>query len=236
MVTCEKLSATISEATCRARQQQIKSNSGPQWGHGGHYEGANKYISCVNCETGLKLLKEPAMEETNSKRCSRKTCLKVYPATAEYFGSSKQSKDGLNYYCRSCQAELVKAKYVKKTKIEAPVEVKPVEIKPVEEKTLVKTQVCSTCQIEKPLTKEFYHRHKGMATGFRGVCKECRADNRPDKVGGDRIMLNFDVDQALLTRIHEWSKKDRRTPDQQIMFMLENLVLNQETSMHQTGN
>lgn len=220
MVTCEKLSATISEATCRARQQKIKDNSGPQWGHGGHYEGANKYISCLNCETGLKLLKEPAME-TNSKRCSRKTCLKIYPATAKYFGASKQTKDGLNYYCRSCQAEIAKEAYAKKTKAE---EAQIDALKPVEaEKPLIKTQVCYICKTEKPLTVEFFHRSKDRSTGLRAECKECRLGKSHGS--SSRITLSFEDDKKLLIKLQEWSKKDRRTPDQQIMFILENLVV-----------
>lgn len=33
---------------------------------------------------------------------------------------------------------------------------------------------CSRCEIEKPLTTEFYHRCSNMASGFKSDCKDCR--------------------------------------------------------------
>ena len=37
---------------------------------------------------------------------------------------------------------------------------------------------CSKCGIEKPMTAEYYHRHKRTISGFRDVCKACIAEWR----------------------------------------------------------
>lgn len=37
-----------------------------------------------------------------------------------------------------------------------------------------KTKICNKCKKEKPLTPEFWHRHKYNSDGFKGICKECR--------------------------------------------------------------
>ena len=129
MITCEKLNATIPEKTCIARLGAIgkqmaqmdpkNKGNGPAWGYNGGDGAVLKYSSCVGCETGLKLLKEPRMGITSekTKRCSRRDCLKILPATTEFFGVNSQNKDGLSYYCRSCQNALTKASQAKKNNL-----------------------------------------------------------------------------------------------------------------------
>ena len=63
-VDCKKLKAEIPEKTCIARQKKIseaanrcKKFNGPAWGFNGIDYAALEYISCVGCETGMKLFK-----------------------------------------------------------------------------------------------------------------------------------------------------------------------------------
>ena len=47
------------------------------------------------------------------------------------------------------------------------------------------TKKCSTCGVEKPVTPEFYNRHKDRKDGLRSVCKECRKlyrENNKEKI------------------------------------------------------
>lgn len=41
-----------------------------------------------------------------------------------------------------------------------------------------KTKICNKCKKEKPLTPEFWHRHKYNSDGFKGMCKECRNEDK----------------------------------------------------------
>src|SRR3989339_2074839 len=134
---CEKLNSTHQESTCIARMTAITTQqarhkernkckgNGPAWGHGGGVGAVLKYVSCIGCEIGLKLLseeknmsdqkeKQEAIEEIKMKRCSRKTCLKEYPATSEFFTANNNSADKLSYYCKPCQAQIAKDKYYNK--------------------------------------------------------------------------------------------------------------------------
>lgn len=47
------------------------------------------------------------------------------------------------------------------------------------------TKTCITCQVEKPLTREFFHFQRDKASGFRSKCIECRrkhhSDNKEEK-------------------------------------------------------
>ena len=49
------------------------------------------------------ILPKPIGARQRVKKCSR--CKKVKPATAEHFGNHATSKDGLQPWCRNCQAE-----------------------------------------------------------------------------------------------------------------------------------
>ena len=47
----------------------------------------------------------------------------------------------------------------------------------------MKTQKCTKCGIEKPLTAEYYNRNKSTRSGFSNQCKNCRAEYRKDNKG-----------------------------------------------------
>jgi len=43
----------------------------------------------------------------------------------------------------------------------------------VELQTIVSRKACSMCEIEKPLSPEFYHRSSSSKSGFQHKCKDC---------------------------------------------------------------
>lgn len=51
--------------------------------------------------------------KSGTKRCIK--CLRVYPATLEYFRRDHNQKDKLTVYCKTCASDLIKAHYVKYT-------------------------------------------------------------------------------------------------------------------------
>ena len=59
-------------------------------------------------------LQEKKRKTMSEKRCSRKTCLKSYPSTFEFFGKNKGAKDGLTYYCKECIRKVANKAYRKK--------------------------------------------------------------------------------------------------------------------------
>ena len=46
--------------------------------------------------------------------------------------------------------------------------------------TVVKTQVCSKCGRELPLTAEYFHRDKYKTSGFKSECKDCNKKRREE--------------------------------------------------------
>lgn len=54
----------------------------------------------------------------------------------------------------------------------------------------IPTRVCTSCNIQKPATAEFFHAYKRAPDGRRSVCRECRAkdhsDNREQRLVGRR--------------------------------------------------
>ena len=40
----------------------------------------------------------------------------------------------------------------------------------------MKIKKCSSCEVEKPLTAEYFYRNSSTATGFAAYCKECQAE------------------------------------------------------------
>jgi hypothetical protein len=56
------------------------------------------------------------------------------------------------------------------------------------------TRTCSRCKEEKPLTEEFFYRHKYHSSGFNPMCKECRrvTENHNRKTRVARAFDNID--------------------------------------------
>jgi len=250
-VSCKKLGADIPATTCISRQQIIADKAA---GH--HRAGQNLSLEgCIGCETGLKLFKERGKMETeklpNMKRCSRKTCLKRYPATSKYFGSSKSSPDGLDFYCIERRSAVAKDAYRKKKQNQAPAEpiddVYPEFVEKREEKQdpghqpeprenvvqEVQEQECIQCHKMLALTAENFRKDITRAKGFKLICKPCnRVRDREitavripgtKKLSKNCIVLDFGNDLALLEKVKLVAKKERRSAclDQQILCLLE---------------
>jgi len=93
-----------------------------------------------------------------TKKCIK--CLKEKPATLEFFIKRKNAnQDVLRNTCRDCLTELEHQRV--KNRIE---------------NNCFKTsenKVCPRCEIEKPLTIDFFQKNKTSATGFASRCKVC---------------------------------------------------------------
>jgi len=122
MVECKKNKAKVTESTCIARQGLL-AHGDKLTKEGKHLKGlmASNYSdykrSCGGCKIGEDLYKKNLeMEKITGKmkRCSRKQCLKEYPATEEYFGKNASAPDGLDYYCKECKSIKAKKVYNKK--------------------------------------------------------------------------------------------------------------------------
>ena len=188
---------------------------------------------CIECFNIQKKQESEAKMDQKMKRCSRKTCLKIHPATAEFFGVNKQNKDGLSYYCRACQAEMAKESYAKKNNQESINKPEPKDANlPAAEKTIKKPepaakekpeQICTDCGKSLPATTEYFHSDGNGK--LRGDCKECRSKNRK----GDSRIITLDLkdEPELVEKISIWAKINRRIPAQQIIHHLEEILFKQ---------
>ncbi len=88
------------------------------------------------------------------KECTK--CGVSKPFDKEHFKRESNNKSGLAGTCKECHRKHLK-EYYKNRK-----------------RTNIDSKECSKCGIEKPMTEEFYHRHKRSSTGFKTACKKCR--------------------------------------------------------------
>jgi len=254
MITCEKLKATISSGTCIARQKNIAKNNGhgngKHWGNNGS-SWLNTTV-CQDCKIGLKLYEKSLqgskkMKEVDKKRCSKKDCLKLLPATLEYFHSMPKSQDGLSYYCKECQRKISRDNYDKRKAAEKPKklikpndhlrsepkvdETKPLRIKKMTQelpkKNIPLKQTCSTCDRTLEINTDNFHRNVAMETGFTKQCKDCRNRNKRILRGHDdqTILLDFSNYPEILGKLNDWAADNMRDPGMQIIFALKNDVL-----------
>ncbi len=192
-----------------------------------------KYTSCIGCtdykknEIGKEresegIGKEPKMEEKTCTKCGIKKNI-------DLFYKQAASKDGHQAYCKKCVnlAIAIKNGASGKTnsKTHRPEESLPVvpDSAPVAEP--VKTQACSRCKKELPLTAEYFHRCSSHVSGFREACKTCRAESRPDTKSEVRVVLNFENEPDLHERVLAMAKKERRNIDQQILCVLDGVAV-----------
>lgn len=94
-----------------------------------------------------------------------KTCTKCkLEKSTELFGRDKSNSDGLQYQCKECLNEYFRAYELNKK-----LENGWVPRKGAKEGY----KICPSCQIEKPLTTEFFHKNPNLPSGLNYRCKEC---------------------------------------------------------------
>lgn len=108
----------------------------------------------------------------NVKICNR--CKETKPLTKEHFYGKTATKDGFEGICKKCNRS-------RKSNIEK---------KEAAEK--IGNRICGTCNIEFPMTGEFFFRRKANKMGFQTTCKNCK-NNTPAlikrrKIGNDSII------------------------------------------------
>ena len=91
-VKCKKFRAKIPKTTCIARQKLLTSSRPNKF--------KGLYGGCLNCEIGLKLLKEDN-KLLKEKTC--KECGKPYPATLDFFDFGPRASDKLTNVCSKCR-------------------------------------------------------------------------------------------------------------------------------------
>jgi hypothetical protein len=124
------------------------------------------------------------------KRCS--ACLVEFSPTPEYFHKSKRRKDGLHYDCKVC----ANAKKREQTRSYG---VNPF---PIRRKDGQKQ--CSSCEIWKPETVEFFSKSVNRPGGFDVYCKECCSNKWAE---------NSDKNKAYRSRYYQDNKEQIRIND-----------------------
>ena len=236
-INCEKYKAKIPEKTCFSRQKAIFEVRGLN-GRSDHFAVKNmnysRYQGCEGCEIGLKIFelfsgKKGGIVDTKSKKTTKlcADCGKLKPADKDHFYAQAKAPDGLQKACKVC----FNAKYApaKKPKITGNNDAKPTGTgnvhPPVKQNNEnVETRTCGNCTRELELTVKNFHRRKSNAKGFSTQCKDCenkrkrQLSRRPEKC----IVLDLTDSPGLMSKIEAWAKKERRPPDQQILFFIEN--------------
>lgn len=93
--------------------------------------------------------------------------------------------------------------------------------KPAEKKNT--THTCAgPCGRTLELTAKNFQRDASKDNGFSSVCKKCRNKQERARRAREqmRMTLDFSDSADLFERVTAWAKKNRRTPDQQILFAL----------------
>ena len=231
LIQCERDdTARMTPSTCIARQKILAKGTGRNsWI-------AVQYRDCVNtcldCQTGLELyekhLKEQKEKPMKEKRCSRKDCLKLLPATVEFFPANKTNNDGLSYYCKECSAKLAKIAYQKKVGKAEPKEVvvaksepipQKVDPAPVKKTPQVKTFRCSVCKKDKELTLDNFHQNLTKTTGFDSTCRVCRNEKKRAARGTGEFVVKIDFTnhQEFFGKLQEKAVGQLRTIENQAL-------------------
>lgn len=123
------------------------------------------------------------MEE---KQCTK--CLKNYSLT--FFSKNKQSKDGLNYWCKQCMKIQLAEKKQK---------IKDLDIQP------PLTKYCPTCKITKPSIN--FAKSSVSMDGLFSYCKECRTIYDTDK---RKAKKNNVIADDSITKKCQMCKQDKK--------------------------
>ena len=115
-------------------------------------------------------------DSTPKRQCSK--CLKVFPATLEYFHKSKRGLFGLHSQCKIC-----KRKYAKNGN-------KPDPIAQILSDVGLKK--CTQCKIWKPATQENFYTDKRLSSGLHSWCRNCKNNTqRSDPNRSKRRRLHY---------------------------------------------
>lgn len=91
------------------------------------------------------------------KQCGR--CGATKPLIRENFRTEKRNKNGFSGTCKVCEEVLKRSREARNKN---------------KQKPKLTSLCCTKCNIEKPATDEFFHKHSRSRTGFKSACKECR--------------------------------------------------------------
>ena len=89
----------------------------------------------------------------------------------------------------------------------------------------VETRACRDCTGIFELNADNFYRE---GDGFEYSCKTCRNKARKahraanDAKNENRVTLDFREEPELLVKLKSWSKANRRSPEQQIIYFIEN--------------
>lgn len=170
-------------------------------------QGVNSRNSARRRTAQKKEQKKEARVE-NMKTCKR--CGKSFPATSEYFGPKKKTRDGLNYWCRSC-ANKVTREWARKNRAKK----KAADLAAAEKK--------AAAAVEK---------EGGNSAADAAVLASQKKDGAGltlEKVRAhDRRILTVDFNgsEELFEYLEKWAENDFRTVDAQIKYLI---------SRHKTG-
>jgi hypothetical protein len=101
----------------------------------------------------------------------------MFPRTSEYFAERPKERDGLNPACRECVLESdrkrIKARSEEKGKARKERERSKEELRISLLATDHLSRQCNLCDVEFPVTSDFYQPEKGSKDGFKLGCRKC---------------------------------------------------------------
>jgi hypothetical protein len=184
-----------------------------------------KYLPCLDCTIGKQVKAgqigdQDVTELIETKHSETKNCPGCGPQPISNFHRNVHNKDGLQSYCKKCQAEKQAQSYQMKKQID--------QALAISDKTLTRT--CKRCNWTGP--EESFH--KAGASGYINVCRNCIVDKRRSNkehrgnnfvnVGKQAVIIDFSNYPEIQESLIESARKNFRTVENEILFRVVNYV------------